>query len=1276
LAADATVTFDTTVDTKGFQRGTEHFGSSIERMRKTVDTISRSVDGAFGGKAQAKIESLTAKFQKQSNEIEKQQAKLAALQDDYAKLASGEAAPKSVEKMRDELDKAELALQKMSIEHDRLLLKSQKYDGMKALSPEQENEMFKVGAQIEALEHKMEAAEKKTYALDRAIKAVEMDPSVSQEAEKLAGEIESVKAKLTETEQAAGQTAEALENAVNPGRVSAFSTALEVSKNILHAITNVAGKVASGIGHIGKMAGKAFSSLGHGVMTGTKRLAQLVLGMRLFGHEARKSGNGITSFTKRISRMVQAAFVFNIIRRGLRQLTDHIGGLIAQNAQLSSSLSRIKGNLSAAFKPIWNAVLPALQAMANILVVVTGYIARFLTALSAIFGIAGKNADALKDQANATGGAGSAAQKATRQLAKFDEINQQVAEHSSGGGGGGGSLSSIFDDMKSEMEGWMKDILDAIEAGDWYKVGQVIAIKINDAIARIDWAGIGTKIGQFFQKAFEVSYGFLATIDTGKIGAGIAAAVNSAIENLNPELVGKTFGAFWNRVVDFFYGIVSTVKWDKVGDWLAGAVNGLFEEFNVGKYAGKVYLFVNGIFSALEHFITGVDWEDIGNTFGETVNNILNGIKWADILKTLGKTVKNIFVILNGFMGSINWKEIGATFSNAVNGFLGEISFVDIGTTIGKTVLSIIRLFKGFVTGLDWSSVGTSLGSAISGLFTSLSMAEDGDIGTSVSNAINGLKDLVKGLIESVEWGEIATALSGWFNNAIAGIEWSELGTTISDGILGLLTFLSTAIEETDWGALGDALWEGLKSIDWVAILNQLGELLGNLFLGLIQLISPAFVELGDWLAEKFTNLGDWIKGTVQSLFGGNEGEGSGVHTSSAGAQHGGGGFRFGEEEGQDFIDGIETGITSNASDAEQAAKFAANGIAVMFSDELGINSPSTVTKEYGGEWMEGFRIGMQDSQGAVESAVGSFLSAISDSFNAPMAEMGNLTDSTSKSIVTSFSDSAKSVKASPWAEMAAWFTTTVTQSIQAAFDGSLTTIKDLHTTAYASIKNLWKDAPTWFKTTVTALIQNAFEASLSNVKSAWANAPSWFNTNVTTPIERLFGTMATGITRILNSIISMTNSMLSKVQQGVNNAIDAINRVGFAVGPVIFNGQTVLQKVTVKPTGLSHINLGSIPGLAKGGLIQPNSPRVVMVGDNTREEEVISPVSTMKQAVLSALEDFSFGRDGFMGRNSGQLIELVLQVDGIEFGRAVVHSYNKETKRQGMRVRVAGVNP
>ncbi len=51
-------------------------------------------------------------------------------------------------------------------------------------------------------------------------------------------------------------------------------------------------------------------------------------------------------------------------------------------------------------------------------------------------------------------------------------------------------------------------------------------------------------------------------------------------------------------------------------------------------------------------------------------------------------------------------------------------------------------------------------------------------------------------------------------------------------------------------------------------------------------------------------------------------------------------------------------------------------------------------------------------------------------------------------------------------------------------------------------------------------------------------------------------------------------------------------------------------------------INGYSIPGYARGTVVPPNRPHLAWFGDNTQEPEVVSPVSTMKQAFMEAMTE------------------------------------------------------
>ena len=100
--------------------------------------------------------------------------------------------------------------------------------------------------------------------------------------------------------------------------------------------------------------------------------------------------------------------------------------------------------------------------------------------------------------------------------------------------------------------------------------------------------------------------------------------------------------------------------------------------------------------------------------------------------------------------------------------------------------------------------------------------------------------------------------------------------------------------------------------------------------------------------------------------------------------------------------------------------------------------------------------------------------------------------------------------------------------------------------------------------------------------------------------------------------------------------------------------------------TGGSSLSIpAAVMGLANGGVVPPNREFLAVLGDNKKEPEIVSPVSTMKQAFTEAMLEMG-------GNFGGGKTEVVLEIDGREFGRAVVEQGNRENRRIGTRLVIA----
>ncbi len=141
-------------------------------------------------------------------------------------------------------------------------------------------------------------------------------------------------------------------------------------------------------------------------------------------------------FAKRIANVGLSVFIFTVLNKGLTKVREQLSSMLSTNAAFTSSMNAVKSNLSTAFQPIYEACLPAINALAGALATATKYIAAFTSFLFGKTAAASqKSAQNMYALSNATKSTAQNAKKATKELEKetkeaektfasFDEIQQ------------------------------------------------------------------------------------------------------------------------------------------------------------------------------------------------------------------------------------------------------------------------------------------------------------------------------------------------------------------------------------------------------------------------------------------------------------------------------------------------------------------------------------------------------------------------------------------------------------------------------------------------------------------------------------------------------------------------------------------------------------------------------------------------------------------------------------------------------------------------------------
>lgn len=234
------------------------------------------------------------------------------------------------------------------------------------------------------------------------------------------------------------------------------------------------------------------------------------------------------------------------------------------------------------------------------------------------------------------------------------------------------------------------------------------------------------------------------------------------------------------------------------------------------------------------------------------------------------------------------------------------------------------------------------------------------------------------------------------------------------------------------------------------------------------------------------------------------------------------------------------------------------------------------------------------------------------------------------------------------------------TEKVTEAWDWVLTKSTEVWESVKEFVLGLWDS----FKEKVT----DAWNALLSTAKTTWESVKEfvlgiWDSikeyflgkfTEAIDGLKSLFDGLWDGVKaawdKVYAPIKSAVDWLIDKVEWLLDKIDSAKNAVSGAVGGIA-------DKVGGFFGGIAD-KIGGALGFAEGGVFQPNSPQLAILGDNKTEPEVAAPYSMIVQAVGDAMSR--------MGGFGGGVIEVPVSIDGRVVARATYDYMELEKARRG----------
>ena len=703
----------------------------------------------------------------------------------------------------------------------------------------------------------MQAAADAYRAQDAAVQALqqrhaELTAQLAQEKDEATRQAEAV-ANAAQAAQAAQVDVSNMQRAANAmdAFVSKLFNAASVSKILKRSLST-----------IGSIGGKAFDFVKSKAQSVQERLAQ--------------AAQSAEHFRKRLAGLVSGALVFNVLSSGLRTLTNWMGTALLSSSSLRTALGSLQGAAATAAAPIIQILTPALTALANAAAMVFSYIARLVAFFT------GRTISASAGAAKAMNGVGSAAGSAAKkvkdangELAAFDELNvlNKQSDDNSGGGGGGGADGITPDFDFSAENPFLDSIMDAIEQGDWYKVGQLIGEKLRDSLNAIPWPNIQDKAVQWATNIADCINGFIEvpglwtaighTIAQGlntallfadtlmqrihwdSLGAGIAEGLTTAVAELRWDTLGRVLTDGMRAAILTLYNFVLHYSgWTDLGNGIATCINSAISNIpwlEAGLGAGG---FAIGLLNALIAAVQGTNWNDLGHN----IVTMIAAIDWPGLFSALSTLALDVLQAINTILGQVDWDAVGSKIMECLQavdwvGILAQVAELISNCwplLMAALAVSLLPVIGAFILDTVLPAILSGLGSLIVtvisaiGAWPVLLLAVLASIAAVIINYLVTHWDEIKQNF-SQTLADLAQALNTagenlqhiwdtlWLTIKLLGLQiWESITTGWSNFWKGLSLLLSmagaalNAVWTAAWSALADtvsSIWDGITSV-------------------------------------------------------------------------------------------------------------------------------------------------------------------------------------------------------------------------------------------------------------------------------------------------------------------------------------------------------------------------------------------------------------------------------------------------------------------------------
>ena len=572
----------------------------------------------------------------------------------------------------------------------------------------------------------------------------------------------------------------------------------------------------------------------------------------------RESSSGARGLSRTIRMLASQIIVFELISQAIMNMAGAFVSALKTNSQFASSLNQIQVNLLTAFYPIYQTVLPAINALMSALSKATGYIASFVSALTGTSLSANQSGakglyeqvQALKDTSKASNSANNALKKQQQEQASavraankkiqeankegraaVEKENEKIAESNAKAKKSWEAQKKASEDMKNSLMGFDE-------------------INVLDKDSSKDDSTFTPQAKKKFTPQDTQEVPTLSGLDSG----GDAGAGNGGKNGINwnvpidenggafkaakdfKKLMGELFDPLKEAWANKGQSVIEAAK--RAWAELSRAVGDVGHSFKTVWTNGTGEKTVEGLLKLFRTLLNIVG--DVGRAFAQA---------WEDHGRGTN-TVQAIFNALNKVLNLLN--DIGVSFRKAFNSGVGESIFAhlinyahNLANQVGALAGQFDKAWKAGGTGEDiWKTLlgmvddyAAYIDKASASWAKFDSHLNFGPILKSFDNLLKSVRSLGQDAFSGLYWAltNVLQPLTKW-----AG---EDLAPAAMDALAAALKLIHTVIN----AAKPAFLWV------WDSFLKPIAKWTGDLVISGLKLLTEALTGLSDWASKHQT---------------------------------------------------------------------------------------------------------------------------------------------------------------------------------------------------------------------------------------------------------------------------------------------------------------------------------------------------------------------------------------------------------------------------------------